>query len=206
MNTLNIADLGLSQDLDREALATVIGGAGYYDGGPYAVSYATAAGAATTTAKCWRTSTTPAGRNISRRFAGRARARSTSTATGTTTGPNPPIGTGTETEALGPPFSFVRVVLHNARRSRRIGNGCLARKQANALVLRGRAAKDRVKELVHRKGAAKDRIKEQRGQNGDPRCDHVGAGAEAHLWTLLTILFPLCGLSRLFSDETCRYP
>ena len=41
MNTLNIADLGLSQDLDREALATVIGGAGYYDGGPYAVSYAT---------------------------------------------------------------------------------------------------------------------------------------------------------------------
>ncbi len=41
MNTLNIADLGLSQDLDREALATIIGGAGYYDGGPYAVSYAT---------------------------------------------------------------------------------------------------------------------------------------------------------------------
>ena len=29
MNTLNIADLSLSQDLDRNALATIVGGAGW---------------------------------------------------------------------------------------------------------------------------------------------------------------------------------
>jgi hypothetical protein len=40
MNALSIADLNVSTDLDRDALAAVSGGAGYYDGGPYAVSYA----------------------------------------------------------------------------------------------------------------------------------------------------------------------
>ena len=39
MNAMTIADLSVSQDLDREALATIIGGAGYYDGGPIAVWY-----------------------------------------------------------------------------------------------------------------------------------------------------------------------
>ena len=34
MNALSIADLNVSSELDRDALAAVSGGAGYYDGGP----------------------------------------------------------------------------------------------------------------------------------------------------------------------------
>jgi hypothetical protein len=35
MNALTIADLSLSQDLDRDALATLIGGSGYEEGAAY---------------------------------------------------------------------------------------------------------------------------------------------------------------------------
>ena len=85
MNAMTIADLSLSQDLDRKALAAVIGGTNVcaitldhveYVNGPWSNYY--------DPNQSWRTSTTT-GRAISRRFAGRVSARSTSTATGTTT-------------------------------------------------------------------------------------------------------------------------